>query len=321
MAQHKHLFVMDLVENLNLKLDSSLRLAQALLSEGHQCFMTNPKAMSMLHTKGQSQPVCNAIELLPSHQETPELGGESRLFLKDCDAIHMRKDPPFNMDYIACTWLLSEAAKSARVFNDPERLRSLNEKLIIFEFPRYCHDGIVSSQSQEIVDFIQNHAESDGILKPLDLYGGRGVVRLNINKIGLEKARNLVSDETQEGEHMRLVQPFNKAIFEGEVRAFTCCGEPISWCLKVPAKGEYLANTRTGATLEPYTPTESELAMVTEVSGRLAEMGIQMVGYDIIGGVISEINITSPRLLLPEGVDPRPSYSRMAQLIEQNLLP
>jgi glutathione synthase len=94
------------------------------------------------------------------------------------------------------------------------------------------------------------------------------------------------------------VQPFDSKVFEGEVRAFTVCGEPVSWCLKKPAADQFLANTRAGASLDVYNPTERDIAMVRTVSQELLKQGIYICGFDIIGGKLSEINVTSPRLLV-----------------------
>jgi len=94
-----------------------------------------------------------------------------------------------------------------------------------------------------------------------------------------------------------LIQPFNPAIYAGEVRVFTGFGQPLAWCLKRPAAGEFLANTRAGATLEAYQPTATEVARVSQVAAALHQHGVFLAGFDLIGGYVSEINLTSPRLL------------------------
>lgn len=319
MAQHKHLFVMDPVEKLNLKLDSTLRLGQALLERGHECYMTSPHQLSWLKTETGSKILCNSLKLKNIGEDLPEIGKPIQVESTYFNALHMRKDPPFDMDYIACTWMLSEAGKHSKIYNNPESLRGMNEKLGIFEFPEHCDHGLMSSDIDQIISFIEGQADGDAILKPLDLFGGRGVQRLDTKKDSIDKIRKILAEETQGGAAPRLIQPFNSGIFEGEVRAFTCFGEEISWCLKVPANGEYLANTRMGATLEAYTPSKNELDMILEISQKLQSFGVEFVGYDIIGGVVSEINITSPRLLLPPGIDEKPYYRKMAKLIEQDL--
>ena len=180
MTQHKHLFVMDSVEKLNLKLDSSLRVAQALINRGHQCYMTSPQEMTWLNGKDGSTPYCTASLLSNDNGEIPSIKPLGQLELSEFDGIHMRKDPPFDMDYISSTWVLSEAGKKSKIYNDPQTLRGMNEKLAIFAFPQYCDTGILSSNPTELTNFVKKEASGDAILKPLDLYGGRGVQGISL---------------------------------------------------------------------------------------------------------------------------------------------
>ncbi len=124
--------------------------------------------------------------------------------------------------------------------------------------------------------------------------------RLKVGVDGLEDEsavfRALV-DETQSAQQLRLIQAFNPAIHDGEVRAFCVGGKPLAWCLKKPAAGEFLANTRAGATLHVYNPKPEERERVTSVATNLYRQGVAVVGFDLLGGFLSEINVTSPRLL------------------------
>jgi glutathione synthase len=164
------------------------------------------------------------------------------------------------------------------------------------------------------------------VIKPLTLFGGRGVARLRLNESTSSEAEGLSRDEllaelireTEGGRHIRLVQPFDPAIFDGEVRVFTAFGEPISWCLKRPAKGQFLANTRAGAQLEVYIPKPEEEARVRRIARELLEEGVTFIGFDLIGGYVSEINLTSPRLLEAPGSSEN-YYKKIASMIAKDV--
>lgn len=309
----RHLFVIDPLESLNLPLDSSLRMMFALARRGHQIFIAEPWALSW-GSGGPPRARCRAVRF-DGRADRPVAAEPASLPLDGFRAIHMRKDPPFDMEYVGSTWLLDAVRPDVRVYNDPEALRAINEKATIFLFPDETRPALLSSDPDELLAFIESHASGDAILKPLDLFGGRGVRRLTI---GSDDVRRILIEETSSGRHARLVQAFDIGIFEGEVRAFTAFGEPIAWCLKKPATGNYLANTRMGATLHTYVPSPAEEDRVRRVAGKLMERGVALVGFDLIGGWISEANITSPRMLTPGG-DEGPLYDRVAALMEDDL--
>jgi glutathione synthase len=243
------------------------------------------------------------------------LGAEERLSLAVANGIHMRKDPPLDMDYFMTTWLLDSAAKYSHVFNHPEALRNFNEKLSVLQLPEMSHQSFVSTQPDLIIEFIKTDCQGDGIVKPLDLFGGRGVFRLNLNEIKNDRAMELLEEATAKGTELRIIQPFDQKIALGEVRVFTVGGKALSWCLKRPKPGSYLANTAAGASLEPYHPSVDDVLRVEGVAKKLMEKGIYFIGFDLIGGYISETNITSPRLLVAEN-DGADYYTPWAEWIE-----
>ncbi len=320
MAHLRHLFVMDSAENLNLKLDSSLRLAQALILAGHECYMTTIDGISWSYSDKQQSLQILAQQLLGSTVDTPTIGNSLTLNAATIDAVYMRKDPPFDMSYLSCTWLLSALSSHAKVYNNPQAIRDKNEKLIILDYPQYIQPALVSTRSQNILDFIKSHCAGDAIIKPLDLFGGRGVERVTLDDMTANNAMDKINNLTDNQRSLRIIQPFDKSIHKGEVRVFTAGGKIISWCLKVPASGEYLANTRMGAKILAYQPSPSEVNMILDVSQDLLKKGIFLVGYDLIGGKISEINITSPRLLLPNNIDSSPYYKSIASILTQDLI-
>ena len=308
-----HLFIIDAPESLNLALDSSLRLAFALSRKGHLVFASQVKDLSW--ASGSAQAAAKVSRIIfgaePQSAKFDPLRTESLAFFS---AIHMRKDPPFDLDYITSTWLLESVADKSKVYNHPAALRSLNEKLAIFKFPEAIRPALASCSPENLLEFLKSKADGDAVLKPLHQYGGRGVIRVQLGTAQLKTDRevlDLFRAETDNGKQLRLIQAFDKSIFEGEVRAFYVGGKPLAWCLKRPAKGEFLANTRSGATLETYTPTTQDLERVGQVAKELQKQGVDIVGFDLLGGFISEINLTSPRLLQAPG-DNTPYYEQWA---------
>jgi len=320
MAKIHHLFVIDPIENLNLKLDSSLRVARALCNIGHLAYICTPGQLEWLSRESCAAAFAQELAFPDGDINSLRISPARRLRLDFFQAIHMRKDPPYDMNYIATTWLLDSAvARGVKVYNAPEALRNLNEKLSIFKFPETIRDGLASSDPQQLLQFIKESANGDAVLKPLTLYGGRGVLRLNLLQQKEEQVLHILREETQNGQDMRLLQPFDQRIFQGEVRAFSVNGKALGWCLKKPHEDNFLANTRSGATLESYQPRADEVALVEKVAQALVDEGVYFVGFDIIGNFISEINITSPRLLHGPD-DTRDYYKEIAAEVAHDLL-
>lgn len=316
----KHLFIIDPLETLNLALDSSLRMMFALATRGEEIHVCQPRHLEWLCSDQATRVRCQRVTFAGDATGVAEAGPQT-LSLQEFAAIHMRKDPPYDMDYVATTWLLDPVRKVARIYNDSEALRRYNEKLAMFQFPEDCKAALVSSDPDTLLAFAGTGANGDAILKPLDLFGGRGVRRLKlggIDGISENEAREVLAVETAGGTRLRLIQAFDPAVFQGEVRVFCAFGEPLAWCLKRPAPGNYLANTRAGATLEKYQPSALEVERVQRVAAALKKKGVMLIGFDLIGGYVSEINLTSPRLLQAPGDEGR-YYDRFAELVLEDL--
>ena len=311
-----HLFVMDPFAKLNLKLDSSLRMALSLTKAGSKCYFTTQNQLGWNSKSKFAHSRCAEIIFDSSDASSARLGNFESRGLSFFNGIHMRKDPPFDLNYVASTWLLDAVPENTKVFNNPEALRAINEKLSIFLFEDYADKALLSANPEEILDFLITDCNGEAIIKPLDLFGGKGISRLKATNES-EKAQVLsqINNETDNGMTQKLVQPFNHKIFDGEIRAFTAGGESISYCLKKPKEGDYLANTGSGATLHSYKPSEKIEKMILDVSKKLMEHGVFLAGYDIIGDYISEINITSPRLLLSDNESSEPYYDKVASLM------
>ncbi len=296
--QQNHLFIMDPIEKLNLELDSSLRIAFEL-SKRH-AFVYFAEINDLFWETGKA-PQCRARSFSFNKQaDKVQLGETKVLELSSFSSIQMRKDPPFDMAYITATWFLDHCPKTL-VINHPHALRAYNEKLLTLLFPKECKAALVSSNVSEILKYVQKQCQGDAIIKPLDLYGGRGIIRLQLENLSPAEAEQALMTATDHGKNARLVQRFDTHIFKGEIRVFTLDGEPLSWCLKVPHDGNFLANTRAGASLEAFTPSQDLIKKVSHVASELVKKGVWVTGMDLINEEISEINITSPRLLHAPG--------------------
>lgn len=306
-----HLFIVDPLARLNLKLDSSLRMMRALAAEGEDVWWAEADQLAWCSRDQSPRARVRRARFVGDAPEGAVREGATRA-LSAFASIHMRKDPPFDMDYVAATWILSGVKDhGVRIFNRPEALRTYNEKLSTFLFPDWCAPTLVSASLEEILVFSMQEGQGDVVVKPLDLYGGRGVVRLELTPMSESERRRSLVEALGTGGSPRLVQPFDRAVLDGEVRCFAVGAEIFVYCLKKPRPGTFLANTAHGASLLPWRPTPTQRLRIERAAGELKVRGIDFVGFDMIGDRLSEINITSPRLLLPEGApDPYPDIAR-----------
>ena len=235
--------------------------------------------------------------------------------LADFTAVHMRKDPPFDIAYITATWQLDHAA--TRVFNCPRALRDYNEKMAVLHFPDQTLRSLVSADVEQIMTFIAQELQGDAIIKPLVMFGGQGVLRVQLEVLGAQAARRKITAAQQQYGLALIVQRFREEVKQGEVRCFCAFGAAVAWCLKRPAPGNFLANTSQGAQLLPYQPSAAEMQAATTVAAKLLRDGVYFIGFDMIAGLITEINITSPRLLLPPASRDDP-YQQIAARIREH---
>lgn len=319
MAAFRNLFIIDPVDQLDLKLDTSFRTMAALFNHDQKVWLCFPA--DLVWQQGKLQAECYARQVSFKGKEALEgysLAEPVRMSLADFEQIHMRKEPPFDSRYLAITWMLDSVADDVRVYNHPKALQSLNEKVSILKFAKFSNTGLLSTSAEHLADYLESELAGDGIIKPLDLYGGRGVTR--IQSKSYESRNQLVAalkEHTQDDTDFRLLQKFDQGIYEGEVRAFSIGGKSIAYCLKKPSKENYLATTREGATLEQYDPSPELRAKVDELSKWLVGHGVYFAGFDLISGHVSEINITSPRLLSAPG-DSTDYFKTIAEWVIQD---
>ncbi|MFA5663437.1 glutathione synthase [Castellaniella sp.] len=288
------LFVIDPLPGLKAWKDSSVAMMRALTARGHTfSFATMP---DLYAHEGQIRVAATPMQLAAD----PDWSGHAwwqqgdqadDCLLADFDAVLMRKDPPFDMEYFHVTHLFDHArAQGARVFNSGEAIRNHPEKLSIIEFPEYTTPTLVSREMARLRAFHARHG--DVIVKPLDGMGGSGVFRLLPHDPNLGAVLEAL---THMGTQNIMAQRYIPAITQGDKRILIIDGEPIPYALaRMPMAGETRANLAAGGqgVAQPLSPRDLELAHA--VGGRLAQRGLLLIGLDVIGDCITEINVTSP---------------------------
>jgi glutathione synthase len=223
-----------------------------------------------------------------AQQQAPD---ERAQALKDFDAVVMRKDPPFDSEFFYATHLLEQAEREgAKVFNKPRALRDHPEKLAILEWPQFIGPTLVTRDASDINRF---HAEHhDIILKPLDGMGGMGIFRVKEDGLNLG---GIIETLNQDGAQSVMVQKFLPAISEGDKRILVIGGEPVPFALaRIPQGGEVRGNLAAGGkgVAQPLTVRDREIAQA--IGPVLAKRGLLLIGLDVIGDSLTEINVTSP---------------------------
>lgn len=209
--------------------------------------------------------------------------------LAGLDAIFLRKDPPVDAEFIRATQLL-ELGPGPVWINHPAGLRAANEKLFALHFPGLIPPTVVTREIPRLRAFIEAQG-GDGVVKPLDNCGGQGVVRVRRDD---PNARALLEIATQGGKVPVMAQAYLPAVREGDKRIILLGGEPIGAVLRVPAEGELRANFASGGSAALTGITAREREICARLAPRLAELGLWFVGIDVIGGLLTEVNVTSP---------------------------
>lgn len=284
-------FILDQLDSIKPYKDSSFAMMREAASRGHQLFAMQQGDLAW--KSGETVGFARAIELtggLDAHcwyqiKESEEIP------LQDFDAVLMRKDPPFDMEYVYSTYLLELAESAgARVFNSPRAVRDHNEKFAIAKFPQFTPPTLVTRQDYLIRDFLAEHR--DIVLKPLDGMGGASVFRIHSADHNISVIMEML---THYGTRTVMAQRYIPEITQGDKRILLIAGEPVPYALaRIPRPGESRGNLNAGGTgiAQPLTTRDREIA---EALGPiLQERGLILVGLDVIGDYLTEINVTSP---------------------------
>ncbi|HLB58048.1 MAG TPA: glutathione synthase [Gammaproteobacteria bacterium] len=281
--------VMDPIASIHFKKDSTLALLFEAEKRGFELYYFEQQDLFLRDGKafGNSR----LLKIFRDPARWFELSERQCILLSDLNVILMRKDPPFNLDYIYTTYLLEHAERDGvLVVNKPQSLRDANEKLFATRFPACCPPTLVTSNISFIRDFFKEH--QDIICKPLDGMGGSSVFRLTFP----DKNASVVFETlTKSGTTLMMTQRFIPAIFDGDKRILMINGEPIPYALaRIPAEGELRGNLAAGARGVAQPLTTKDRWIAEEVGSTLREKGLFFVGLDVIGDYLTEINVTSP---------------------------
>ena len=281
--------IMDPIESINYKKDSTLAMLLEAQQRNYQLFYMLPADLYLSGSQPRARAQPLRVEADPKNWF--ELATPQDIAIDELDVILMRKDPPFNMNYIYATYLL-EAAEQAGVLvvNKARSLRDANEKLFTLQFPQCIPECRVASSADALKHFIREH--QDVILKPLDGMGGKSIFRVkhddpNVNVI--------IETLTEQGQRLIMAQRFIPEIVAGDKRILLIDGEPVPYALaRIPGEGETRANLAVGGKAQGQALSERDNWICQQVGPRLKEMGLLFVGIDVIGDYLTEVNVTSP---------------------------
>jgi glutathione synthase len=294
----KLLFVADPLESFKTHKDSTFAMMREAARCGHTLMACEPKDLRWQ----RGEPVVGFVrditltgrsgegvhDWFEAAQQAPD---ERPQPLREVDAVLMRKDPPFDSEYFYATHLLGQAEREgARVFNKPAALRDHPEKLAILEFPQFIAPTLVTRDAADVRRFHAEHA--DIICKPLDGMGGMGIFRVGPDGLNLG---SIVETLNRDGAQTLMVQKYLPAITQGDKRVLVIGGKPVPFSLaRIPQGSEIRGNLAAGGkgVAQPLTPRDREIAEA--LGPLLAARGLLLVGLDVIGEHLTEINVTSP---------------------------
>lgn len=281
-------FIINDITTINPLKDSSFAMMLAAQKRNYNIFCFDIRQMTLTKTGV----IASILEVKLTDNTTNyfKILTKKDVNLNIFKAIIMRQDPPFNMNYIYATYLLEYAVKQGvLVLNKPQALRDFNEKIAIMSFPSCITDTIVTSNIEEIQQFIDK--QQTAIVKPLDNMGGVDIFKIAKN----DDYKNIIIRLTNNGQTPIMVQKYLKEINQGDKRILIINGKPIPYALaRIPKKGSFKGNLAAGATGIGQELSKRDKYLCTQISPILQKNGLAFVGLDVIGDYITEINVTSP---------------------------
>lgn len=281
--------VMDPIANISYKKDTSLAMLVAAQERGWELFYME---QSDLYLSGdQAMGYMRSIQVAYDPHQWYTMGEASDTPLAELDVILMRKDPPFDSNYIYSTYLLERAEQAGSlVVNKPQSLRDCNEKIFATQFPQCCPPFLVSSRADKLKAFHKQHG--DVIFKPLDGMGGSSIFRLKADDANVSV---IIETLTSHGRSPIMAQRYIPEIVKGDKRILLIDGNPVPYALaRVPAIGETRGNLAAGGSGIAQPLSDRDKWICEQVRESVREKGLLFVGLDVIGDYLTEINVTSP---------------------------
>ncbi len=282
----KLVFILDPLPSLKIYKDTSLAMMREASQRGHQLFVSLQHDLFLRGSQAKIR-----TQSFEFTSDGYELGIPDESLPSVFDAIIMRKDPPFDNEYLYSTYLLEIAAnQGAKVFNNPAAIRGWNEKLSVTRFPQFAPEFLVTANNFLLRDFL--HTYQDIVVKPLDSMGGSSIFRLSLNDPNISVILETI---TAHGTRTIMAQRYLPEILQGDKRIIVINGEPLPYALaRIPLAGETRGNLAAGGTgvAQPLSSRDYEIAAT--VGKTLKQEGLFLVGLDVIGDHLTEINVTSP---------------------------
>ena len=283
------LFIIDPLESLKAYKDSTVTMMREAQSRSHAVHVCEQGSLAL--SGGVVSATTTQLTLLADDKDWYRAASPGSRTLASFDATVMRKDPPFDLEYVASTWLLEAAERSgARVFNRPAALRDHNEKLAITEFPQFVAPTLVTREPERIQAFIEEHG--DTVLKHLDGMGGASIFRVRTD----DPNRNVIVETMAEfGARSVMAQRYIPAIKDGDKRVLLIGGKVVPYALaRIPKAGESRGNLAAGGRGVAQPLSKRDLEIAETLAPQLAPRGLLLVGLDVIGDYLTEVNVTSP---------------------------
>jgi glutathione synthase len=293
MSREMHIVViMDPPETVIVDEDTSFALMLEAQEQGHR--VDHCAAQDLFVADGRLQATVRRARMQRVAGEAIVLSEPEDIDLHEVDAVLVRTDPPFDSNYLWCTHMLdrltSGEGKRTLVVNSPHGLRQANEKLYACYFPELMPRTLVTAHKQRIKDFVAQ-VGGRAVIKPLDGAGGEGVLTLAKDDLNLNA---IIELQTQNGGRVAMVQEFLPEVSEGDKRILLLDGEPLGGILRVPRKGDVRSNIHVGGSVVKSEITDRDREIIAGVAPRLKQDGLHFVGLDVIGGRLTEVNVTSP---------------------------
>ncbi len=290
MARMNILFVADPLDQFKIYKDTTFTMMREAQRRGHRIAACLPQDLQW-RSGGVVKAELQQLTLTGDARDWYREDTRETRALQDFDAVLMRKDPPFDAEYIYATHLLEQAEREgARVINRPRALRDHPEKLAIMEFPEFTAPTLVTRSAESVRDFHAQHG--DIILKPLDGMGGMGIFRVKADALNLG---SIVETLNKHGAETIMVQRFVPEITAGDKRVLVIGGQPVPYCLaRIPQGTEVRGNLAAGGKGVAQPLTESDWNIANAIGPVLAARGLLLIGLDVIGGSLTEINVNSP---------------------------
>jgi glutathione synthase len=281
--------VMDPISGIKSYKDSTFAMLLEAQRRGHELLYMETTDLSIID--GVAMGHMRNLSVRDNTDDWFTLGESTHRELAMLDILLMRKDPPFNMDYIYMTYILDLAGiAGVSVVNRPQALRDANEKCFITQFPQCCVPMLITRSSDEIKGFVVQHGLS--VVKPLDGMGGESIFQVRPDDPNLNVILETITDKECE---LIMVQRYIPEITRGDKRILVVNGEPVPYALaRIPGEGDFRGNLAKGGTGKGIALTDRDYWIVSQVAPELKRRGIVFAGLDVIGDWLTEINVTSP---------------------------